>query len=130
MISKDIQTRFNELNNKNSIECSKNELEEFLYTGLLFKKNKGFVDRFNKPVKITVYEPKCLKFNIDLSGLIYECNKRCKENKINKIYCMSKTCYNNYKEQGLIITKNETDYFRLFDKELWLIYIIDKGVEE
>ena len=63
-------------------------------------------------------------FDIELSDLITICESKCKEANIKRIYCMSQSCYNKYKEQGFIITKNSNDYYRLFENELWLVYII------
>ena len=35
---------------------------------------------------------------------------------------MSESCYNKYKENGMIIYQGSEEYFRLFEKELWLVY--------
>lgn len=124
MNSKEIRERFGELNKDNNILCTETELQEFLYSGLLFKTGKTYVTRDRQTIKIkTLKEPK-YDFDIDFNNIITICEKKSKEHNIKRIYCMSQSCYNKYKEQGLITTKNSIDYYRLFENELWLVYII------
>lgn len=124
MNSKEIRERFGEVNKNNNILCTETELQEFLYSGLLFKTGKSYVSRDRQPIKIKLIKQKCQEFDYDFNNLITICEEKCKEANIKRIYCMSQSCYNKYKEQGFIITKNSNDYYRLFENELWLVYII------
>ena len=47
-----------------------------------------------------------------------------KTENIKRIYCMSESTYNKYKEQQLIVTKSNIDYYRLYENELWRVYLI------
>lgn len=124
MNSKEIRERFGEVNKNNSILCTETELQEFLYSGLLFKTGKTYVSRDRQTIKVKLVKEPNYNFDIELSNLITICESKCKEANIKRIYCMSQSCYNKYKEQGFIITKNSNDYYRLFENELWLVYII------
>ena len=73
-------------------------------------------------VNVDIIKTKVSNFNINLNNLIGICEEKCKSLKINKIYCMSESCYNKYKENGMIISQGSEEYFRLFEKELWLVY--------
>ena len=60
-------------------------------------------------------------FNLNLNGIL-NCGVDCaKENKYKKIYLMTDTLYNQYKNAGLIITKNDKEFYRLFTEDEWLI---------
>lgn len=37
---------------------------------------------------------------------------------------MTESCYNNYKQAGYIINKNNNEYYRYFNNEDWLVYIL------
>lgn len=124
MNSKEIRERFGEINKNNNILCTETELQEFLYSGLLFKTGKSYVTRDKQPIKIKLIKEKNYEFDYDFSSLITICETKCKEADIKRIYCMSESCYNKYKEQGRIINKNSNDYYRLFENELWLVYLI------
>lgn len=124
MNSKEVSERFKELNNDNKITCTQEELNDFLMCGILLKFDKSYVTRNNDKIKVNVIKSKNLDFDIDFSEIIEQSEALAKEHHIYRIYCMSKRCYNNYKEQGLIITQNELDYFRYFQGELWLVNII------
>lgn len=122
MTSKEIRQRFEELNKDDKILCTDRELEEFLLAGLLFKTGKSYVTRNQKKIKVQVLGTKTYNMSIDLRNLISVCEEKCASNNIKRIYCMSQSCYNNYKEKGLIITKGDSEYYRLFESELWLVY--------
>lgn len=64
------------------------------------------------------------KLNINLSNLISQCEQKSKETKVKRIYCMTENCYNNYKQAGYIINKNNNEYYRYFNNEDWLVYIL------
>ena len=98
-------------------------------------KNKGTIEAWDihehrtklveenaKRLGIDIIKTKVSNFNINLNNLIGICEEKCKSLKINKIYCMSESCYNKYKENGMIISQGSEEYFRLFEKELWLVY--------
>ena len=129
MNSKEIRERFGEVNKNNNILCTETELQEFLYSGLLFKTGKTYVSRDRQPIKIKLIKEKKYDFDYDFNNLITICESKCKEANIKRIYCMSQSCYNKYKEQGLIINKESRDYYRFFENELWLVYLIENEVE-
>lgn len=122
MNSKDIVSRFKELSKKEKFECTEQELNEFLLNGLIFKEKNKYVTRYKQNININVLNSKTHNLNINLSNLISICEEKSKELKNNKIYCMTQTCYNKYIEQGLIVKLNGIEYFRIFDKELWIVY--------
>lgn len=125
MKSNEVLERFNELNNNNNLCCTPSELESFLVSGLIFKSGDKYITRNFSQVSVTILEPKELTFDIDFNAVISICEEQIKKVPTNKIYCMNTRCYNKYKEDGFIIVKDNQQYFRLFDKELWLIYLID-----
>lgn len=124
MNSREALERFNELNENNKICCTQDELNNFLMCGLLLQNKSEYVTRSGTKIKIDLIKPKDLNFNINLSSLIVQAEQLAKQNNVHRIYCMSEGCYNNYKEQGLIITKQDKDYYKLFEGELWLVNII------
>lgn len=125
MKSNEILDRFNELNKNNNICCTDKELESFLVSGLIFKSGDNYITKNLKPISVEVVKPKELDFDIQLSDLISICENKAKELSINRIYCMSQRCYNKYKQQGFIINKDNNSYYRMFDKELWLVYLMN-----
>lgn len=125
MNSKDIYTKFKELSENDKFSCTQTELDEFMMYGLVFKTNDTYVNRNKQLLNINIIKPINHRFNLDFTGLIQSCNELYKKNHYKKIYCMSSRCYNKYKEQGLIIQINDLEYYRLFDKDLWLVNIIN-----
>ena len=121
-MSNDTIKRFNELNKDNNLICTEQELQEFLVSGLLFETKNHYVDRLHNNVNVDIIKTKVSNYKINLNNLIGICEEKCKSLKINKIYCMSESCYNKYKENGMIISQGSEEYFRLFEKELWLVY--------
>ena len=117
--------KFKDLKKDNIIECTQNDLDEFIMYGLLFKTGNNYITRDKQTININLIEPKQYKFNINLSSLIDQCNELSSKYKIKRIYCMTSRCYNTYKEKGYIVTINNIDYYRIFDKELWLVNILD-----
>lgn len=122
MTSKEIKERYNELNKDNSILCTATELEEFMVSGLLFKSGKSYIDKNRNEIKVKTIKVKTNNFDLDFNDLISICEEKSKNEKIKRIYCMSESCYNNYKEKGMIISKGSNEYYRLFEQELWLVY--------
>ena len=124
MNSKDIRQRFEEINKDNKIICTNEELENFILSGLILQSGKKYITKNNKKLNISILENPEYNLNIDLRKLIKYCEDQSKENKIKRVYCMSKKLYNIYKSQGLIITKDSKDYYRLYESELWLVCIL------
>lgn len=122
MGSKDTLKRFEELNKNNTILCTENELQEFMVMGLLFKTGRSYVTRSQQKIKVNLIETKTYDFDLNFNNLISVCEEKSETEKIKRIYCMSQSCYNNYKEKGMIITQGSNEYYRLFEKELWLVY--------
>ena len=92
--------------------------------GLILQTGEDYVTRDNKKLNVDLIKNKELKFNLNFQNLIQVSNKIYKQQEIKKVYFMSSRCYNMYKQQGLIINKDNKEYYRLFDKDLWLVYIL------
>ena len=118
----DIFKRFNELYKDDKISCTQVELDTFLNYGLLLSFSDKYVTRNNKPVNIDLIESKTYNLNINLNSLIAHCNMLSKKTNYKKIFCMSQSCYNKYKQDGLIIQDGENEYYKDIDQ--WLVYII------
>ena len=121
MSSKDIRLRFQELFNNDNVICTEQELNEFLSCGLIIKSKNKYYDRQNNIIKIDVIENPNNDFNINLKDVINSSIKLSKENNVKKIFCMSDKYFNQLSSEGYIITKDNKQYYRYFDKELWLI---------
>lgn len=121
MSSKDIRLRFQEIFNSDNIICTEQELDEFLSCGLIIRSKNEYYDRQNNVVKINVIKNPNNDFNINLKDVINSSIKLSEENNIKRIFCMSNECFNQLNNEGYIITKNDKQYYRCFDKELWLI---------
>ena len=121
MNNKEINQRYNELNNNKKIICTNEELQYFIISGLLFKSGENYLDKNKEKISISIIENSEYNFNIDLRKIIKLCEEDRIKSKNNKIYCMSKKLYNIYKSQGLIVEINSIEYYRYFEKELWLV---------
>lgn len=115
---------YKELCIDNKIDCTQDLLDNFVEFGLLFKSGSKYFSRDNKQIDVNLIKSKTYNFNINLQDLIQNSIELSKTNKNNKVYCMTGNTFNRYKEQGLIITKKDVDYYRLFDNELWLVNLI------
>ena len=124
MSSKNVYEKFKELNKNNVITCTEQDLQEFIMYGLILQTGEDYVTRDNKKLNVDLIKNKELKFNLNFQNLIQVSNKIYKQQGIKKVYFMSSRCYNMYKQQGLIINKDNKEYYRLFDKELCLVYIL------
>lgn len=124
MNGKELTDKLKELNTVDSIVCSDTELKEYIAYGLLISVGNKYMTRTGKTISVDLIKQKTYRFNIDLSNIIYNCEQLAKDNKIKRIYCMTQATYNKYKEQQLIIQKQNIEYFRLFENELWQIYVI------
>lgn len=124
MNGKELTEKLNELNQTNKLTCTDTELEDYINCGLLFQSGSNFMSRNGKVVDVDIIKSKKYKFNIDLSNLINKCEEIAQTDKIKRIYCMSEHTYNKYKNQQLIITKGDIEYYRLFENELWKVVIL------
>ena len=121
---KEIEQRFNQLLNNKKFTCTADEFDLFVNYGLLIKSGKKYVTRNNSKVNLDVIETKTYNMTINLSNIISNCEVLCKNANIKRIYCMTKELYNKYEKLGLILVKGDNIYYRLFENELWLVYII------
>lgn len=124
MSSKNVYEKFKELNKNNVITCTEQDLQEFIMYGLILQTGEDYVTRDNKKLNVDLIKNKELKFNLNFQNLIQVSNEIYKQQRIKKVYFMSSRCYNKYKQEGLILNKDNKEYYRLFDKDLWLVYIL------
>ena len=124
MKKSDLTTKLKELNTLSEISCTQKELDEYLTYGMLIETKNGYMTRNGNKINVGVITEKVVKFNINLTGIISMCNEIANNENKKHIYCMTKSTYNKYKEQQLIITKQNIDYFRVFENELWREVII------
>lgn len=124
MSSKNVYDKFKDLSKDDKLVCTKKDLDEFILYGILLQSGDKYITRDNKSVEVDLIKTKQIGFDLDLRYLLHQGNPLYKQTKNNRIYFMTERCYKRYKEQGFIITKNNQDFYRMFDKELWLVYII------
>lgn len=124
MTSKDVLGRFNSVLNKGNINCTQSELDSFIGYGILLQSNNRYLDRSGNEINVNVIVQKENRFNINLSNLLCYSSSLLKESNTNKLYYMTQHTFNKYKTLGYVIEKGNKSYYRLFDKELWLIHII------
>ena len=122
--SKEVAQKFNEMKKDLTISCTELEMNEFLLCGLLFKSKDKYFTMNGKEMKVDLIKTKTHTMNIDLRNIIYTCEDLVKDSKIKKVYCLSDKSYNEYKNDGLIVTKNNIEYYRLFENDMWLIHKI------
>ena len=124
MSSKNVYEKFKELNKNNVITCTEQDLQEFIMYGLILQTGEDYVTRDNKKLNVDLIKNKELKFNLNFQNLIQVSNEIYKQQRIKKVYFMSSRCYNKYKQEGLILNKDNKEYYRLFFFFLWLVYIL------
>lgn len=124
MTGKEITEKLKELNQTSKITCTDTELQEYENYGLLIKNGDKYMTRFGKVISVDLIKTKSFRLTIDLSDLIANCEDIASKEHIKRIYCMNKETYDKYKEQELIVTKSDIDYYRLFENELWRVYLI------
>lgn len=124
MNGKEITSKLQELNTVNEITCTEVELGDYIKYGLLMQDGDKYINRYGKTICVNVLKTKNYRFSIDLSGIIHTCDEIALKEKINRIYCMTEKTFNKYKEQHLIITKSNINYYRLFENELWRVVIV------
>ena len=117
-----IYLKFKNSLDNNILSCSDQELQEYLYYGLLLKTKNGYIDRDNNNIIVDV--PKLKNFDINFTNIISSGLLAAQKNYEKRVYCMSNKLYNKYKDSGKIIIKDEKEYFRVFEKEEWLVNII------
>lgn len=118
--SKQIYDKYNSSFINDKLICTKQDLEDYILYGIVVDNNGYYIDKNMNKISVEIIKPN--SFNINLSGLVNYCTSICKEHKCNKIYCLSENDYNNLLAKGYIIVKNGVEYYRMFDKELWLVY--------
>ena len=109
----------------NKLTCTEKYLEEYISYGLLIQSDDKYITRDGKLIDVNLLETKVLNFNIDLRKLIQNCCLYSKQNKEKRIFCMSERCYNEYKQKGYIVNKDNKEYYQTLYNELWLVYIIN-----
>lgn len=124
MSSKNIMDRFNLLMNSNKFICDSSELQDFMLSGLLIQSGNKFMTRDMKEIDVKVLKDIYNEFDIDFNYLISICNNLVKDSDDKRVYVMSKDTYNKYKNMGRIITYKGKEYYRFFNNENWLVYII------
>ena len=124
MSSKNIMDRFNLLMNSNKFICDSSELQDFILSGLLIQSGNKFMTRDMKEIDVKVLKDIYNEFDIDFNYLISICNNLVKDSDDKRVYVMSKDTYNKYKNTGRIFTYKDKEYYRFFNNENWLVYII------
>lgn len=122
MGTKEIYDRYKELCESDKFICSKSELDEFMLCGLIIETGKNKYVLRNTDIKnITVIKDLNYNFDIDFNKLL---DIDLKPYNTNKVYYMTETTFNKYKEDNLIVEQNGHNYYRLFAGELWLVKIL------
>lgn len=124
MYNKLVRERFKEIVDSDNKVCTELELQDFIKEGLIKEINGKLYSKNGIKYDIDVIYNSNHSFNINLSGLISQCEKLAKEFNTNKIYCMTKKTYNKYLDKGYIINIKGKDYYRLFENEFWLVNMI------
>lgn len=121
----DILQIADKINKETKIECTDKELKQYIDYGILTELSDGkYISNTGKQIGVVVFKTKEFRFNINLSSIISYSNKLVEGDNIKRVYCMTKTTYDKYKQNNLIVNINNKDYFRYFDKELWKILVI------
>lgn len=121
---KEISDKIKEINEAGALQCTDDELSEYLNYGILIESNNKYLTRTGKIIQLDILKPKNYKLNLDLSNLISQCEEIAIRDNIKRIYCMTLDTYTKYKNNNKIITKLDKDYYRLFENELWRVVII------
>ena len=123
MNGKEIREYFNSKLSDNNINCTIEELNEFMTYGLLLKSKDNYL--YNGDViNVDILKNTIHNFNINLSAIVNNCIELSKKNNCKKVYCMSQKTYDKYKELGLIVNSNGNEYYKKYEKDMWLIYLI------
>lgn len=124
LTSKDLENRFKELQKDGKLCCTENEFNDFIGYGLLLSTGNSYVSRYGNKLDVQVLKQKELRLNINLSYFVQNSKDLLLNSNTNKLYCMSSSTLQRYKDMGYIIEVKGKQYYRLFANELWLVYII------
>lgn len=117
----DIEERFNTLSSSNKFKCTRDELEAFQTYGYLIPAGNLYLTKIGKLINVEIIDSKIQSFNINFTEIISKATEISHKFNENKIYVMSDNLYKKYKEMGFIVYKANKEFFRIYDKELWLI---------
>lgn len=121
----DILQITDKINKESKIECTNNELKQYLDYGILTEILDGkYISNTGKHIDVILLNSKEFRFTLNLATIMAYGNKFVEGDNIKRVYCMTKTTYDKYKQNNLIVTIDNKDYFRYFDKELWKILVI------
>lgn len=120
--SKIIYSMYEESVKDNVLVCTQEELNNYNMCGLIRKSKGNYIDRNNRIITVDLVKP--TTFNINLQGLITKCDELSQKHNEKRIYCVSSKTYDKLKQQGFVITKNGLEFYRLYDKEFWLLYVL------
>lgn len=121
----DILQIADKINKESKIECTNNELKQYLDYGILTEILDGkYISNTGKHIDVILLKSKEFRFTLNLATIMAYGNKFVEGDNIKRVYCMTKTTYDKYKQNNLIVTIDNKDYFRYFDKELWKILVI------
>lgn len=124
MKSKDVEERFNDIINADKFICTEEEFNNFQNYGYILSVGDRYLTKMGKVLNIDIIKSKASKMNIDLSNVINKAINASKEVSYKRIYCMSKTTYDHYNELGYIIHKDDADFYRYIDNEMWYIMLV------
>ena len=121
----DILQITDKINKESKIECTNNELKQYIDYGILTEILDGkYISNTGKHIDVILLNAKEFRFTLNLATIMAYGNKFVEGDNIKRVYCMTKTTYDKYKQNNLIVTIDNKDYFRYFDKELWKILVI------
>lgn len=121
----DILQITDKINKESKIECTNNELKQYIDYGILTEILDGkYISNTGKHIDVILIKSKEFRFTLNLATIMAYGNKFVEGDNIKRVYCMTKTTYDKYKQNNLIVTIDNKDYFRYFDKELWKILVI------
>lgn len=121
----DILQITDKINKESKIECTNNELKQYIDYGILTEILDGkYISNTGKHIDVILLKSKEFRFTLNLATIMAYGNKFVEGDNIKRVYCMTKTTYDKYKQNNLIVTIDNKDYFRYFDKELWKILVI------
>lgn len=123
MSDKNVYSKFNEMLKDNILTCTETDLNEFLFCGILLKSKNKYVTIENKEIHINLV--KVNNLDINLSYLLTKSKELSKKTKFKKIYFMTMDTYKHYKDKGYIVTQNGNEYYTFFNKDLWLVNILE-----
>lgn len=124
MKSKDVEERFNDIINSDKFVFTEEEFDDFQNYGYILSVGDKYLTKMGKTLNIDIIKSKASKMNIDLSELISRAINVADEVSCKRVYCMSKATYDHYDELGYIIHKDNADFYRYADNEMWYIILV------